>query len=787
MKCSNYNIHRYDLVAVALLISMFCAFFVRKEVLAEEIHTPLAEQPFSTENLAPVVEDFSEPDLEPAGQKPSEERVATPVEEGEIPNETVTNEEPESGMPFLRYQLHMQSVGDTEYYGMGEMAGFPGQGLRMESLLLEAPESLGLTYGVHVQNIGWQDTKIPGERAGTSGKSLRIEALWVDLKDEMKAQYDVCYRVYVEGIGWLPYAMNGQVTGSEGLSLRMEAFEVLLTPKNQIAGSADGMLMIRDKKPRVHAHVQNLGWLKSETDQSLFGTSGKSLRLEALQFESTEELSIHHNVHVANIGWMGWQGADKIAGTEGKALALEAVQLKLEGTESAYYDLYYRVHVRNLGWMDWAKNGEMAGTTGFGLRMEALEIKVLPKGRVLSKNPTTPSKLNAEELNLTYEAYSQRDGWHRGSSLGSPAGKMGSGQQVEALRFLKDPHPYVQVEMRSFVEGKGWGAYAAHGAHTGTVGEKRKLEAVEMRLTGILSSTYDLYYRVCLQGTGWLSFAKAGYPTGMPRSGVVIEAVEVQVLPKNQGFQGTVGNPYVEYYKAERGTVFYTTQNMALYEKANYSRKIGEVPKASFLTGTIEGAFLKTTYQGRTGYVSSASLSKQTATHYGNVLLVNKKHGLSASFNPGTNHEANQALSRMMAAGSKEGVHLQVNSGYRTFSYQQSLYNNYVKQHGKAAADRFSMRPGFSEHQTGLAFDIGKRGAGASFSDSFGKTREGLWLAANAPRYGFILRYPEGKEDITGIMYEPWHFRYVGTELAQAVTTSGLSLDEFFQIVAPVY
>ena len=105
-------------------------------------------------------------------------------------------------------------------------------------------------------------------------------------------------------------------------------------------------------------------------------------------------------------------------------------------------------------------------------------------------------------------------------------------------------------------------------------------------------------------------------------------------------------------------------------------------------------------------------------------------------------------------------------------------YSNYVKTYGQAAADTFSAKPGHSEHQTGLAVDLTTADQYCRLERCFGDTAAGKWLAANTPAYGFILRYPDGKEAATGYTYEPWHFRYVGPEFAKALVESGLTLDE---------
>ena len=139
----------------------------------------------------------------------------------------------------------------------------------------------------------------------------------------------------------------------------------------------------------------------------------------------------------------------------------------------------------------------------------------------------------------------------------------------------------------------------------------------------------------------------------------------------------------------------------------------------------------------------------------------------------------------MKAAG--KGT-LIVQSGYRSFSSQKTIHRAKVGAIGKVRGEKLAARPGYSEHQTGLAVDFAARGV-STLQVSFAKTKAGIWLAANAYRYGFVLRYPSGKTSITGYSFEPWHFRYVGVEVATAMHDQGvLTLEEFYSLpAAPNY
>ena len=140
------------------------------------------------------------------------------------------------------------------------------------------------------------------------------------------------------------------------------------------------------------------------------------------------------------------------------------------------------------------------------------------------------------------------------------------------------------------------------------------------------------------------------------------------------------------------------------------------------------------------------------------------------------------ALEALFRAADQNGIKLWLISGYRSNAYQQTLYQRYVARDGQAAADRYSARPGTSEHQTGLALDIGNPNGPCLLQTCYEQTPAGTWLAAHAHEYGFILRYPEGKEEITGYQYEPWHFRYVGLELAHELHQSGQTMEEYFAL-----
>lgn len=142
--------------------------------------------------------------------------------------------------------------------------------------------------------------------------------------------------------------------------------------------------------------------------------------------------------------------------------------------------------------------------------------------------------------------------------------------------------------------------------------------------------------------------------------------------------------------------------------------------------------------------------------------------------------EAADALENLFSLAQKDGIILYAVSGFRSYERQVEIYTNNVQANGQEATDKVSAQPGFSEHQTGLAMDVSSESNGFNLTESFADTKEGKWLAENAYRSGFIIRYLEGRETITGYSYEPWHIRYVG-DIAKTIYEQNTTLEEFFR------
>lgn len=208
--------------------------------------------------------------------------------------------------------------------------------------------------------------------------------------------------------------------------------------------------------------------------------------------------------------------------------------------------------------------------------------------------------------------------------------------------------------------------------------------------------------------------------------------------------------------------------------------KLAKVSGEEKTVGTTKNGFKITNIAGIT-YIDDIMIVNKTyglPSDYLPVDTVISAEGKTSTCNKCINKFVSSSFQKMQADAKSIGLNIYIASGYRPYVSQESIYNRYIKRDGKAAADTYSARPGYSEHQTSYTFDLN------SINDSFAYTDEGKWVNENAYLYGFIIRFPKGKDKYTGYKYEPWHLRYVGYELAKKLYNNGdwISLEEYFGV-----
>lgn len=283
---------------------------------------------------------------------------------------------------------------------------------------------------------------------------------------------------------------------------------------------------------------------------------------------------------------------------------------------------------------------------------------------------------------------------------------------------------------------------------------------------------------------------------------------------QNDDFKEQNLDKYIEFsslYELDLNDVIYLVNHNYYNQNLEYTDKVVSLMKQEYFiygnldrylnyngTNTIE--FSNIDYESE--YIIKMVNSKRDYEYYthventdlskGYLMLVNKYNKLDSSYIPENmvtidskygiqaqlEKTVYEAYLKMWEDASKEGLYLYIRSPYRSYTTQNNLYERYAAQDGYQEADTYSARPGYSEHQTGLAFDVTTK---STTLGTFETTKEFRWLKENAYKYGFILRYPKGKENITGYVYESWHYRYVGTEAAKVIYEKDLTFEEYYE------
>ncbi|MBE5933300.1 MAG: hypothetical protein E7263_07755 [Lachnospiraceae bacterium] len=357
-----------------------------------------------------------------------------------------------------------------------------------------------------------------------------------------------------------------------------------------------------DVSVSYRTHVQTYGWEGTANDISTWksngamsGTSGVAKRLEGINIVVNSEdgktdiaLGVQYTTHCQSYGWLPWSANGEMNGTEGEAKRLEAIKIQLTGADKDNYDIYYRVHAQSYGWLGWAKNGAPAGTAGYGKRLEGIQIVVVDKGAsfnqtisgitsarkeafvakegsspIVNCSPTSntnPVVPGAENVNVAYRTHVQSYGWQAWKYNGQMSGTSGQAKRLEGINIeLRNKDCSGDIVYTTHVQTYGWqgsetdqSKWFKNGQMAGTSGEAKRLEAICINLTGEMSEKYDIYYRVHAQSYGWLGWAKNGAPAGTAGYAKRLEGIQIVLVPKGGAtpgnYQGVVSvnqNPYV--------------------------------------------------------------------------------------------------------------------------------------------------------------------------------------------------------------------------------------------------
>lgn len=344
--------------------------------------------------------------------------------------------------------------------------------------------------------------------------------------------------------------------------------EDLNLEKQEAAPSDDGdpVVDINGVNYDVVAHVQDIGWVPIETgrlgESVTVGTTGLSKQIEAirigLDLGATNYFGgIAYRAHVQDVGWQDWVSQDEMAGTTGRAKQIEAIQVQLTGDIAELCDVYYRAHIQDYGWLSWAKNGDLSGSSGLSKQIEALQIVVVPSGLEAPGDMTIPyydqgviDQQRIASASVLYKTHVQDYGWQGLKTDGEVSGTSGQAKRLEGIEISLGEKILSGasdgVSYCTHVQDYGWQDWVCDGSLSGTTGQAKRLEAIRIKLTGDLANLYDVYYRVHSQNFGWMDWAKNGENAGTAGFSYRLEAIQVLLVKKDAGAPGSTAAPFYE-------------------------------------------------------------------------------------------------------------------------------------------------------------------------------------------------------------------------------------------------
>lgn len=488
----------------------------------------------------------------------------------------------------VKYKAHVSNLGWQESVSNGETSGTVGKNLPMEAITIELEgtdaeslEDAGIEYEVHVSDLGWQKVVRNGSIGGTTGKAKAMEAIRISLTGQIEQSYDVYYRVHSAEYGWFDWAKNGETAGSVGFSYAMQAIEIKLYPKNSpeapvtvgktyLAEDNMGMLI-------YNAHVQNVGWQKKVTDGATTGTTGRGLGIEALTISITDFWrddalagSVFYRVHVSDIGWIDEVSDGEVAGTTGQNRRIEAISIRLTDQLAQKYDIFYRVHSSNFGWLNWTSNGNDAGSTGHGSPIEAIQIKIYEKESQAKPTGEGRAFLSKEQIsNISIQPSIETSGLlEAAEGKEIVAGTIGQARGIKTIAMAVKPSADTYtggISYNAHVTDIGWQGWISDGNIAGSLEPGKKIEAIQIKLTGEMGTYCDIYYRVHVENFGWLGWTRNGAEAGTTGYSYKIEAIEVKLAPKYGAAPVALGN---EFKKAPPREVLQMMQRANLYGSA---------------------------------------------------------------------------------------------------------------------------------------------------------------------------------------------------------------------------
>ena len=302
------------------------------------------------------------------------------------------------------------------------------------------------------------------------------------------------------------------------------------------------------------------------------------MTLSAPEPSVANNTTLTYCAHVQDYGWMNPVTSNQVAGTTGQSKRVEALKVSLTGELANQYDVIYRVHVQDIGWQNWVRNGRIAGTTGQSKRIEAIQIYL--------RNKADRVKIENVDKTVSYSAHVQDYGWLNAVTNGNIGGTVGQSKRMEAIQvsLSDDMLEYGDVNVQAHVQDYGWLGTVGNGQTAGTTGQNKRLEGLKITLTDELANHYDIYYRAHVGNIGWLGWTKNGGIAGSVGCNRRIEAVQIAIYAKNDPNAPKVGNSQTTSVENPQYTPTYYSQRDPRWAGATYNgynlQSTGCVPTA---------------------------------------------------------------------------------------------------------------------------------------------------------------------------------------------------------------
>ena len=302
------------------------------------------------------------------------------------------------------------------------------------------------------------------------------------------------------------------------------------------------------------------------------------MTLSAPEPSVANNTTLTYCAHVQDYGWMNPVTSNQVAGTTGQSKRVEALKVSLTGELANQYDIIYRVHVQDIGWQNWVRNGRIAGTTGQSKRIEAIQIYL--------RNKADRVKIENVDKTVSYSAHVQDYGWLNAVTNGNIGGTVGQSKRMEAIQvsLSDDMLEYGDVNVQAHVQDYGWLGTVGNGQTAGTTGQNKRLEGLKITLTDELANHYDIYYRAHVGNIGWLGWTKNGGIAGSVGCNRRIEAVQIAIYAKNDPNAPKVGNSQTTSVENPQYTPTYYSQRDPRWAGATYNgynlQSTGCVPTA---------------------------------------------------------------------------------------------------------------------------------------------------------------------------------------------------------------